>query len=845
MTQFTMSSFFHQSGRRGRQLAGVVLLALLSACSSGGGESGGSGLTSISVDKASLDFATTFVGIGSTLQNISITNSGQSPLVISGLSGTGANGTEFVFALDTCRGQIAVGASCNLNVQFRPADGGARAGSLVINYNGNVPQTVSLTGNGLLPPVVSLTGSLDFAETDVGVTSPVRKITLTNTGKSVLAVSSISFGGAQAGNFILDPNNICVARLAPGVACELNVRFKPGTTGPLTATLDVKSNAPTPVAAATGGTGRTPAVTLSAQSVRFDSQDVSTTSADKIFTLTNTGSANYTLTSASVAGGDAGDFVVTNSCSASVAPGASCNLVLKFSPTKTGLRETTLTLADNTGVGPRSVELLGAGRNAVGTVTVVQAENAKTAADGVSPDWLIADANYATNHEIEGYASATSVNRGEQINFFVNTSNTTYDMTIYRLGYYGGVGGRQIATFKNKPGVAQTACPTVDATANLVECNWTVSHSLGGVDTANYTSGVYVAKLTAGTKQNYIIFVVRDDARPSDFLFQSAVTTYAAYNTFGGPDFYPAHTPAGIQAYKVSLNRPYEKNPVTVNNAKGVGDFFEWEIHLLRFLEQKGYDVTYSTNIDTHRNPAALLKHRTFLSVGHDEYYTREMFNAVQNARNKGVHLAFFGANNIYWQTRLEPDSAGKADRTVVSYKQKYALDPQYEVNSATATGLWRDAGSIAIPLSNRDETALIGAGYVYNSVDSDIVIGDCTSVICTNIFAGTNVKTGDRLTGLLGYEVDGVSPLSPANIQVLTKSPLTCVSTFPGCPPNNTLVSNMTYYQAASGSGVFATGSMQWNWGLSTFGPPDTLARANPYAQIITDNVLKMFARQ
>ncbi len=848
----SMKSFLRGQANFLRYYLGLGLLVIIIACSSGGGESGVTS-TSIAVDKASLDFATTFVGVGSTTQSIAITNTGQGPLLISGLSGSGTNGSEFVFALETCRGQIAAGASCDVSVQFRPADGGARAGSLIISYNGSVPQSVSLTGTGLLPPVATLTGSLDFADMDVGVTSAVRKITLTNTGKSPLAISAITLTGAQAANFTLDPNNICVARLGPGASCELEFRFKPSAVGALTASLDIKSNAPVASVSALKGTGRTPAVTFPEQSYRFASQDVNTASAEKALILVNSGSANYSVTSVSMVGGEANDFTVTNACPAAVSVGASCNVIITFKPTATGLRQTTLTIADNTGVGPRTVEILGSGQNPVGAVTVVQTENAKTAADGVSTAWLIADANYAGSHEIEGYASATSVNRGEQINLFVNTSSLTYTMSIYRVGWYGGAGGRLVAGPFAKTGNAQAACPVIDAAANLAECNWTISHTLGAADTTNLTSGVYLAKLTAsGGKQNYIIFVVRDDARPSDFLFQSAVTTYAAYNAFGGADFYPGHakdsvvpvTPTGIQAYKVSLNRPYAKDPVTINKARGVGDFFEWEIHMVRFLEQMGYDVTYSTNVDTHRNPAALLKHRTFLSVGHDEYYTREMYNAVQTARNKGVNLAFFGANNIYWQMRFEPDSVGKPDRTIVSYKSKFTLDPAYEVNTATATSTWRAVGSIAAPLSNRDETGLMGVGFVYNSIDSDMVIANCTSVICTNIFAGTNLKAGDKLLGMLGYEIDRVSAMSPANVQVLTESPYVCPSTFTGCT-NNTLYSNMAYYQAASGSGVFSTGSMNWNWGLSSFGPADTTARSNPSVQKMTDNLLKMFARQ
>jgi hypothetical protein len=124
----------------------------------------------------------------------------------------------------------------------------------------------------------------------------------------------------------------------------------------------------------------------------------------------------------------------------------------------------------------------------------------------------------------------------------------------------------------------------------------------------------------------------------------------------------------------VSFNRPY-RNPQRHLNGKGAGEFLSWEINMLRFLEREGYDTTYATNIDTHTTPAALLNHSAFLSVGHDKYYTKQMYDAVQAARDAGVNLGFFGAGMISWQIRLEPSIAtGQPNRTVVGYKD--ATDP-------------------------------------------------------------------------------------------------------------------------------------------------------------------------
>ena len=475
----------------------------------------------------------------------------------------------------------------------------------------------------------------------------------------------------------------------------------------------------------------------------------------------------------------------------------------------------------------------------------IQIENAKTT--GVTTQWQIPDASYAGNQEIEGYASATSVNRGGSINLYVQTkaADATYTINIYRIGWYGGAGGRLVAGPITRTRTVQPACAITDTATRLVECNWTNPYVLSipnsSTDPTDWATGVYLAKLTGGSsgKQSYIIFIVRDDARPADIMFQASVTTYAAYNNWGGYDFYDTDSQGLTPASKVSFDRPY-KNSQRHMNGKGAGDFLSWEINMLRFVEREGYNVTYATDIDTHTAPSRLLNHRMFMSVGHDEYYTKAMYDALEAARDAGVNLGFFGANNIYWQIRVEPSSlTGQPNRTIVGYKDAY--DPMEEIDPTLATYLWRE--TIKAPI-DRPEAALIGVMYDYNTVDTDMVISDCSSWVCD----GTNLQPGDVLPGMLGYEVDKIAPSSPAGITVITSSPYdACIN--PGCTATQRRYANMTYYSAASGAGVFATGSMQWNWGLDSFTPGPRTAhddehddRSNAAVQQITRNVLTRF---
>lgn len=468
---------------------------------------------------------------------------------------------------------------------------------------------------------------------------------------------------------------------------------------------------------------------------------------------------------------------------------------------------------------------------------VILRENAKGDADGVTSDWEIADGRYAAAQEIEGYASATSVNRGESISLYVSTIDPEYTIEVFRMGWYGGRGARRVAGPIRRPGMKQPM-PAPDPATLLVECDWSDPYVLNipanSNDPTDWASGIYLARLTGSSgRQSYIIFVVRDDARRSDLMFQSSVTTYAAYNNWGGYSLYPIDGLDGKVAYKVSFNRPY-RNPQRPSAGKGAGDFLSWEIQMLRFLEREGYDVVYSTNIDTDRDADELRKHRAFLSVGHDEYWTKGMYDAIESARDHGIHLAFFGANTAYWQIRLEPAvKSQQPRRTVVAYK--YATvsdDPMYLSNPQLSTYLWREQVN---PPINRPEAALVGVMYSYNSLDGDMVMADCSNWICD----GTGLQRGSVLRGMLGYEVDALAPSSPAGITVLAASPFTaCLDT--GCKQTEQRTSHMTYYQAASGAGVFATGSMNWHWGLDAYGLYGD--RVNPAVQRMTRNVLNRF---
>lgn len=449
-----------------------------------------------------------------------------------------------------------------------------------------------------------------------------------------------------------------------------------------------------------------------------------------------------------------------------------------------------------------------------------------------SSGWRIPQTGYAIATDgagqIKGYASATSVNKGEQITFYVSVKPAqTYTIDIYRMGWYGGQGGRRLQQIGPLGGVEQTF-PTAAPEDGLIDCRWSPSHTL--TVPTNWTDGIYLAVLTNAQKyQNYIMFVVRDDARTASLLYQQPVTTYQAYNNY--PDdgrtgkslydynSYGANTTAtGVpRAAKVSFNRPYD-------NA-GAALFYQswnWERYFVSWIERLGYDVTYSTNHDTQANAARLRAFKGFVSVGHDEYWSKQMRDNVEAAREAGVHLAFFGANACYWQVRFEPSATGVPDRTLVCYKE--ARDP---VQDQTTTVLWRD------PLPNRPEQSMIGVQFTSQTRGNQSV----PYVVINSshwVYEGTGFRDGDQVAGLVGYEADRNYSEYPqpqsTGLALLSRSPYTNYD-------NRADYANSSIYKAGSGAWVFGAGTLNWSNGLDA-----ESGGADARIQRTTKNILDTF---
>ena len=428
--------------------------------------------------------------------------------------------------------------------------------------------------------------------------------------------------------------------------------------------------------------------------------------------------------------------------------------------------------------------------------------------------WQIPEGKGATT-QIQAYTSALSVAPGQKLTVYVSTQDegTSYDIEMYRMGWYQGKGGRLMTAERHLVGQAQgyydaqadklvnSPASYVDAKTGLAEARWHPSYTL--TIPADWATGVYLVKcIDAQGIQTYTYFNVLGNPGAA-YVVATADTTAAAYNTWGGHSLY--NTDSLMRGTKVSFDRPSTQN-------YGSDQVLAFEMNAIRWLERQGYDLSYISSVDLHTNPTALLRHKAYISLGHDEYWTKEMRDGVENARDRGVGLAFLEANAVYNQVRFESSSAGVPNRTVVCYKVStefgdLSLDPFYGVDNSRVTAQWRD------PVIHRPENALVG--IMYSDTNGTLrgfpwVAYPSSSPLLQN----TGLQAGQQHgMGLVGYEWDRVfhNGATPAGLQILASSPTLTVD-------GQHDTSQTTYYVAPSGAMVFATGSLYWTTALDNY---------------------------
>lgn len=308
----------------------------------------------VTLTPPSLNFGNQTVGITSSPQISTLTNTGNGTLTITSITVTGANSGDFA-EKNNCGTSVPAGGSCNISVTFTPTGTGSRNAAVSITDDApDSPQSIPLTGVGVLPAVTFSPTGLTFPDQTVFTSSPAQKLTLTNTGLGILKITSGRFSGPFSGN------TDCGKTLDPGASCTTNIVFKPKTKGQQSGSVTVTDNAPdNPQTVPLTGIGTY--VQFSPTKLNFGTQPIGTTSLPKYINLTNKGSEVVNISGISITGANAGDFAQQNNCGTSVASGASCKIKVRFTPSQQGKRTAAVSISDDGGGSPQTVPLTGTG----------------------------------------------------------------------------------------------------------------------------------------------------------------------------------------------------------------------------------------------------------------------------------------------------------------------------------------------------------------------------------------------------------------------------------------------------------------------------------------------------
>jgi hypothetical protein len=435
------------------------------------------------------------------------------------------------------------------------------------------------------------------------------------------------------------------------------------------------------------------------------------------------------------------------------------------------------------------------------------------------PHWRITDPAHL--YQLQGFADHTDVLPGAPFRLFVSTTAPAFRVLAFRIGWYGGDLARLVWTSPETPGRHQAAAKIVQP-GSMVVAPWQPSLT---VPTTDWPPGSYLLRLDASTGvQSYVPITIRSPSVAGRVVLVSAVTSYQAYNGWGAYSLYggPGRTFAN-RGRRVTFDRPLSYN-------HGAGAYFQLELPLVAFAERLGLPLAYITSIDLDLDPDVLDGARAVISEAHDEYWSPAMRATVTRARDQGVNVAFFGANAIFRKIRFESSPLGP-DRIEVNYKIPQE-DPLYGKDNALVTGNW------PTPPDADPESSLVGQSYVCS-------FGPNVPMIVTDpgnwIWAGGGVYRGESLPGLEGPEVDQVNPAEPTPrpLEVLAQSPVSC-----GSVPS---YSDVTYYVAASGAGVFDSGTEDWICALPDAAECPSSGVGQPAVrraiQAATSNILTAFA--
>ncbi len=438
---------------------------------------------------------------------------------------------------------------------------------------------------------------------------------------------------------------------------------------------------------------------------------------------------------------------------------------------------------------------------------------------------------------VEGYVAEQAIAAGETQTVYVNAPRArTVSVRVYRMGWYGGLGGRLALASAPLAAVAQRPCSHRYLTG-LTECDWrpTLSFAIPPA----LPSGVYIVRLDASDgAHSDCLFVVRSRFS-TPLLVEIPTASYEAYNGWGGDSLYPGGSKlAGIthstQGVEVSYDRPYATQT-------GAGQFFIREVAMVRFLERYGYPVSYTTIESIDGDPAQVQRAGALMDIGHSEYWSAGDARAFARARDEGRSLIFISSDTSAWRVRFArataaSSQAGEPDHVIVAYKERVDRD----TDRSQPSGLFPlgDAPLVGSAYDGCITPRIPGPGppaYLYYAW------APSPGLKPSWLFAHTGVTSSTRIPGIVGYELDQRTPASPVGTLLVGSGVgVPCLGEDEPSPVHGR-VAETTLYEARSGALVFATGTLGWEYALSPVpeASPDAPSSPDPRVVAMTRNLL------
>ncbi|MGH2882094.1 MAG: N,N-dimethylformamidase beta subunit family domain-containing protein, partial [Solirubrobacteraceae bacterium] len=459
------------------------------------------------------------------------------------------------------------------------------------------------------------------------------------------------------------------------------------------------------------------------------------------------------------------------------------------------------------GVAPRPYRWL---VRTTGAQPTVAEENAHPGTTAWRLPGPAADVGGLAYGSVTGYVAEQALRPGQTERIYVSAPGAlSVRIRVYRMGWYGRTGGREVLASVRLPVVAQPPCAHW-AETGLTECDW--HPTLSFVIPPALPTGVYMAKLSTGEGARDCLFVV-EAPRPQPLLAQLPTATYEAYNGWGGDSLYPGGADrVGVtgttQGVAVSYDRPYD-------GVTGAGQFFARDVAMVRFLERYDYPVSYTTSESVDSNPSQLMGHRGLIDFGHSEYWSQRQENGFARARDAGTSLLFLGSDTLGWRVRYAAagpasSEAGRPGHVIIAYKEHASRDP----NRSDPTG----------PFPNRG-VELADSAYLGCTTPRVKEPGPSTyryyawspapGLQPSWLFARTGIRAATRIPGIVGYELDERTPLTPAGTRLAGSGAAPCTSFTPKphepIPGAGDDLAETTIYTARSGAIVFDTGTLGW----------------------------------